>query len=62
MPSCSCCNRQGLSCVVSLNTVYCGECVCSKIKCNISGSTLNNWEKLKKEEECLEAEEEVAAL
>jgi len=62
MPSCSRCDRQGLSCVVSLNTVRCGECVRSKMKCDVSGPTPNDWEKLKKEEERLEAEEEAAAL
>ena len=42
MPSYSYYNRQGLSYIISLNTVYYSKCVYSKIKYNVSGLTPNN--------------------
>jgi hypothetical protein len=57
MPSCSRCERQGLSCVVASDTTRCGECVRSKSKCDVAGPSLSDWYSLEREEKRLEEEE-----
>ena len=42
MPFYSQYNKQGLSYVISSDTVYYNKCVCLKTKCDVTGSTLNN--------------------
>ena len=61
MPSCSNCVRAGRDCIVASDSRKCGECVRRGSRCDVHGPSVSNWEKLKKEEERLEAEEELAA-
>ena len=62
MPSCSCCVRGERTCVVAPGHSRCSECVRRNSKCDVDGPSPADWEKLRKEELRLEAEEEAAAL
>src|SRR3979411_2041400 len=61
MPSCSNCVRAGRDCIVAPNSRKCSTCVRRGSRCDVRGPSVSDWEKLKKEEERLEAEEELAA-
>jgi len=61
MPSCSNCERLGRTCIISLDSRRCRECVRRNSKCNATAPTASQWEKLRKEEERLKLEEELAA-
>ena len=62
MPSYSHCNRQGLPCVVSSNTVHYGECICLKTKCNIASPSPSDWYSLKRKEKRLKEEEKATLV
>jgi hypothetical protein len=62
MPSCSYCDRQGLSCVISSNTVCCGEYVRLKTKCDIAGPSPSDWYSLECEEKRLKEEEKATLV
>jgi len=61
MPSCSNCERARRTCIISPDSRRCSECVHRNLKCNATAPTASQWEKLRKEEERLELEEELAA-
>lgn len=65
MPPCGRCERkqrngEKIKCIVSNNSWWCGECVHSNAQgCDVSSPLTAEWEKLKKEEEKLNAEARV---
>jgi hypothetical protein len=57
MPSCSRCEKRGLKCLVAPDTSRCGECVRSKVKCDVLGPSSADWERFNAEEDRLNDEE-----
>ncbi|KFY60596.1 hypothetical protein V496_05290 [Pseudogymnoascus sp. VKM F-4515 (FW-2607)] len=63
MPPCARCEKRGLDCIVSSRSTRCGECVrVNAPGCNTTGPSLADWEKLKREEDRLDREQELAEL
>jgi hypothetical protein len=62
MPSCSRCEKRGLDCRVSPESTKCGECVRSNMRCDVHGPSVQDWLKLRQEEERLAAEEAAAEI
>lgn len=60
MLPCARCDKRALPCLVSGDSSRCSECVRAGQKCDISGPSVADWERLRKEEERLEREQELA--
>ncbi|KFZ20001.1 hypothetical protein V501_00353 [Pseudogymnoascus sp. VKM F-4519 (FW-2642)] len=62
MSPCSNCLRSDRECIVAPGHRRCSECTRRNSQCNACAPSPADWEKLRKEEERLEAEEEAAAF
>lgn len=62
MPLCSNCLRSDRTCIVATGHRRCSECTCRNSRCDAYAPSPAEWEKLRKEEERLEAEEEAAVF
>lgn len=60
MLPCSRCDKRGLQCLVSPASRTCGECKRSNVKCDSSGHSVGEWEKLRREEERIARETRTA--
>ena len=58
MNACSNCMRRNQTCISSADSTKCAGCVRRKVKCDQSGPSHSDWQKLEKEEDRLDQEEE----
>ncbi|ELR02931.1 hypothetical protein GMDG_01152 [Pseudogymnoascus destructans 20631-21] len=60
MPSCNRCEKKHLKCVVSDDSKCCSQCVRVNARCDACVPSISDWDKIEREEHCLQAEEEAA--